>query len=185
MTHSPDVPTLIFYARDGCHLCDEARADLQAVLEDRVKRGEPIARVRVVDIDTQPRLQRALQRRNSRSWRCPAAELPLAMGRRTIDRFSEPGTRPARLAAPQNETLELTLAAALIAGFVSFISPCVLPVVPAYLGQIGIVSAAATATATVSPIAGPRVTLQTSRWRVMPHAIAFVFGFGPSSRSSV
>jgi len=74
--------------------------------------------------------------------------------------------------------LDLTIAAALIAGFVSFISPCVLPVVPAYLGQIGIVSAAAMATATVSPIAGPQVTLATSRWRVLPHAIAFVFGFG-------
>jgi cytochrome c-type biogenesis protein len=73
--------------------------------------------------------------------------------------------------------LDLTIAAALIAGVVSFISPCVLPVVPAYLGQIGIVSAAATATATVSPIAGPPVTLATSRWRVLPHAIAFVLGF--------
>lgn len=74
--------------------------------------------------------------------------------------------------------MDLTIAAALIAGFVSFISPCVLPVVPAYLGQMGIVSASATAAATVSPIAGPRVTLATSRWRVMPHAIAFVLGFG-------
>jgi cytochrome c-type biogenesis protein len=74
--------------------------------------------------------------------------------------------------------LDLTLAAALIAGFVSFISPCVLPVVPAYLGQIGIVSAAATAQSTVTPFAGPRVTLATSRWRVMPHALAFVLGFG-------
>ena len=74
--------------------------------------------------------------------------------------------------------MDLTIAAALVAGFVSFISPCVLPVVPAYLGQIGIVSAAATATAAVTPFAGPRVTLATSRWRVMPHAIAFVIGFG-------
>jgi len=69
--------------------------------------------------------------------------------------------------------MELTLAAALIAGLVSFISPCVLPVVPAYLGQIGVVSAAAigaggTATAAVRP----------SRWRAVPHAIAFVLGFG-------
>lgn len=73
--------------------------------------------------------------------------------------------------------MDLTIAAAFFAGLISFISPCVLPVVPAYLGQIGIASAAATATATVTPIAGPRVTLDTSRWRVMPHAIAFVLGF--------
>lgn len=74
--------------------------------------------------------------------------------------------------------MDLTIAAALIAGFISFISPCVLPVVPAYLGQIGIASVAATATATVTPFAGPQVTLPTSRLRVLPHAIAFVLGFG-------
>ena len=38
--------------------------------------------------------------------------------------------------------MELTLAAAIFAGFVSFLSPCVLPVVPAYLGQLGVVTAA-------------------------------------------
>jgi hypothetical protein len=86
MTDSADLPTLTFYARDGCHLCEEARADLQAVLEDRVKRGEPIARVRVVDLDTQPML------RDRYNDLVPVlllggAELPLAMGRRTINRF--------------------------------------------------------------------------------------------------
>jgi len=34
---------------------------------------------------------------------------------------------------------ELTIAAAVIAGLVSFLSPCVLPVVPAYLAQLGAV----------------------------------------------
>ena len=86
MTQTADVPTLIFYARDGCHLCDEARADLQAVLEERVKRGEPIARVHVVNVDTQPALR---ERYNDviPVMALPGAELPLAMGRRTINHF--------------------------------------------------------------------------------------------------
>ncbi len=86
MTHSPDLPTLTFYARDGCHLCDEARADLQGVLEDRVKRGEPIARVHVVNIDAHPQLR---ERYNDviPVMAVSGAELPLAMGRRTIGRF--------------------------------------------------------------------------------------------------
>jgi cytochrome c-type biogenesis protein len=37
--------------------------------------------------------------------------------------------------------VELTLGAALIAGLISFLSPCVLPVVPAYLGQLGVIVA--------------------------------------------
>jgi hypothetical protein len=86
MTHSAEIPTLILYGRDGCHLCDEARADLQAVLEDRVKRGEPIARVHVVNIDTQPALR---ERYNDLIpvMALPGAELPLAMGPRTIGHF--------------------------------------------------------------------------------------------------
>src|SRR3954469_1497771 len=37
--------------------------------------------------------------------------------------------------------MELTLGTALLAGLVSFLSPCVLPVVPAYLGQLGVIVA--------------------------------------------
>lgn len=74
--------------------------------------------------------------------------------------------------------MELTLAAAIFAGLVSFISPCVLPIVPAYLGQLGVV-AAATGGMVVTPTAGPPVQLPpASRWRVLPHALAFVVGFG-------
>jgi cytochrome c-type biogenesis protein len=74
--------------------------------------------------------------------------------------------------------MELTLAAAIFAGIVSFLSPCVLPVVPAYLGQLGVVTAAA-----ALPIAavsgGPGGTaVAPSRWRALPHALAFVIGFG-------
>jgi len=71
--------------------------------------------------------------------------------------------------------VELTLAAALIAGLVSFISPCVLPVVPAYLGQLGVVTAAAAAPVGAGAAA---VAVQPSRWRALPHALAFVIGFG-------
>lgn len=74
--------------------------------------------------------------------------------------------------------MELTIAAALFAGLVSFLSPCVLPVVPAYLGQLGVV-AAANAPWAVTPTAGPSVALAArSRWAVLPHALAFVLGFG-------
>ena len=86
MTKSPALPTLIFYARDGCHLCEEARAELQSVLEDRVKRGEPIARVRVVDVDSSPELK---SRYNDviPVMALNGTELPLVMGRRAIERF--------------------------------------------------------------------------------------------------
>jgi hypothetical protein len=42
--------TLLFYRRAGCAPCDEARAVLQQVLEDRVRRGDPIPRVRYIDV---------------------------------------------------------------------------------------------------------------------------------------
>lgn len=94
--------------------------------------------------------------------------------------------------------MELTLAAAALAGLLSFLSPCVLPVVPAYLGQLGIVAVAGMGTRTfvtagtqIAAVAGPgrgigtgtntmtRPSWGTSRgWRAMPNAIAFVLGFG-------
>ncbi len=69
--------------------------------------------------------------------------------------------------------MELTLAAAIFAGVVSFLSPCVLPVVPAYLGQMGVVAAAGVAL----PRGSPPVVLRSNRWQVLPHALAFVLGF--------
>lgn len=83
--------------------------------------------------------------------------------------------------------MELTLGLALIAGLISFLSPCVLPVVPAYLGQLG----ATRALGNAAP-SGPTLTLSSpaagmvaagSRaggwtWGTLPAAIAFVVGFG-------
>lgn len=62
---------------------------------------------------------------------------------------------------------DLTILVALLAGVISFLSPCVLPVVPAYLGQL-------TAVAVTDEGEGGA----TSRWRSLRHAIAFVGGFG-------
>ena len=64
---------------------------------------------------------------------------------------------------------DLTLAAALLAGLISFLSPCVLPVVPAYLGQLGAIAAAP---GLESGVTGAR------RWRALRAATAFVLGFG-------
>ena len=62
---------------------------------------------------------------------------------------------------------DLTILVALAAGVISFLSPCVLPLVPAYLGQL-----------TAIAVAG------SGRWRTavalaaMRHALAYVAGFG-------
>jgi len=56
------------------------------------------------------------------------------------------------------------LSVAILAGMLSFISPCVLPLVPAYLGYM--------TGATVQ-----QGTLQAGRTAVLGHALAFVWGF--------
>jgi cytochrome c-type biogenesis protein len=66
---------------------------------------------------------------------------------------------------------DLTILVALMAGVISFLSPCVLPLVPAYLGQL---TAIAVARGEVDPaqMHGP------NRWLAVRHAVAFVLGFG-------
>jgi cytochrome c-type biogenesis protein len=61
---------------------------------------------------------------------------------------------------------DLTILVAFGAGLVSFLSPCVLPLVPAYLGQL-----------TVVAVRG-REAGDPSRWLAVRHAIAYVVGFG-------
>jgi cytochrome c-type biogenesis protein len=60
---------------------------------------------------------------------------------------------------------DLTILVALAAGLISFLSPCVLPLVPAYLGQLSAIS-----------VVG-RDTADASRWSALRQAIAFVIGF--------
>src|SRR5262245_25472370 len=62
--------------------------------------------------------------------------------------------------------MDLTLAVAFGAGLLSFLSPCVLPLVPAYLGQLTAVAVAGRAAGT------------PSGWLAMRHALAYVLGFG-------
>ena len=45
---------------------------------------------------------------------------------------------------------DLTLLVAFTAGVISFLSPCVLPLVPAYLGQLTVVAVQGRAATTVS-----------------------------------
>src|SRR3990172_7417389 len=66
---------------------------------------------------------------------------------------------------------DLTLATAFIAGVISFLSPCVLPVVPAYLGQLGVITVAG------AP-AGTTDLLGTRRWQALRGALAFGLGLG-------
>ena len=76
----------------------------------------------------------------------------------------------------------VTLPLAVLAGLFSFISPCVLPLVPAYIGYLSSQAtntlstslAASTATAGGGQISEP---VSPSRWAVVLHGVFFVFGF--------
>ena len=52
------LPELILYTRDGCHLCEDARAIVQGLLEDRAARGQRTAALHERDITTDPDLER-------------------------------------------------------------------------------------------------------------------------------
>jgi cytochrome c-type biogenesis protein len=65
------------------------------------------------------------------------------------------------------DSTNLTILVAFAAGVISFLSPCVLPLVPAYLGQL-----------TAVAVAGNEPGAPPSRWLAMRHAIAYVAGFG-------
>lgn len=62
---------------------------------------------------------------------------------------------------------DLTLLLAIGAGVISFVSPCVLPLVPAYLGQLAVITVGTTA-----PSGG------RARRSVLAGAAAYVLGFG-------
>ena len=62
---------------------------------------------------------------------------------------------------------DLTILVAFAAGVISFLSPCVLPLVPAYVGQL-----------TAIAVAGSAAGAMPSRWLAVRHSLAYVAGFG-------
>ena len=80
---TPPLPDLILYARPGCSLCDETRAMLATLLDDRAARGLPVARLVERDIETDEDWQRQF------AFTIPVVEL----GERRL----ELATSPARL----------------------------------------------------------------------------------------
>src|SRR5438270_11574449 len=78
-----------------------------------------------------------------------------------------PRPRPSgRSSWPGKVRGDVTVLVAVAAGLLSFLSPCVLPLVPAYLGQL-----------TAVAVAG-RAEEAPSRWLAVRHALAYVAGFG-------
>jgi len=50
--HGASIPDLVLYGRPGCHLCDETRTHLAALLEERARGGHPVPRLVERDIET-------------------------------------------------------------------------------------------------------------------------------------
>jgi hypothetical protein len=55
---TPPLPHLVLYTRPGCHLCDEAREAIEAVLADRAARSLPVPPLTEQNIDEDDDLQR-------------------------------------------------------------------------------------------------------------------------------
>jgi hypothetical protein len=53
------LPDLVLYGRSGCHLCEEARAIVLALLAERADRGLPAPRLVDRDIESDPDWHRA------------------------------------------------------------------------------------------------------------------------------
>ena len=72
----------------------------------------------------------------------------------------------------------LTILVAIAAGLISFLSPCVLPLVPAYIGQLTAVAVADASRADAAGAAFGSAPRRPSRWAAFRHALAYVAGFG-------
>jgi glutaredoxin len=55
---TPPLPDLVLYTRPGCHLCDETRATLEALLAQRVGAGATVPALQERNIDDDEDWQR-------------------------------------------------------------------------------------------------------------------------------
>lgn len=55
---TPPLPSLVLYGRPGCHLCEDARGIVDALLTDRVARGLPAPTVVERNIEADDELLR-------------------------------------------------------------------------------------------------------------------------------
>ena len=86
------LPDVVLYARAGCHLCDDAREILRALLAERAAQGRPEPRLLERDIDDDPELQKAF------FTMIPVIEV--------ADRRLELATSPARIRRLLDEAFE-------------------------------------------------------------------------------
>lgn len=84
MTETP----LLLYRRAGCHLCDEARAILDALLAERRATGRRVVLVRELDIAADPELE-ASHGRTIPVLELAGQRLDLAIRATQIRRFLE------------------------------------------------------------------------------------------------
>jgi Glutaredoxin-like domain (DUF836) len=91
-TMAAPLPDLILYGRGGCHLCDETRTLLRAILAERAAQGQLVPPMVERDITAEPDWERSYRDT------IPVVELK---GRRL-----ELATSPARLRALLRDTLD-------------------------------------------------------------------------------
>ena len=163
MASTPPLPDLVLYSRPGCHLCDETRARRPGPARGpRRARSQRLAASASVDITSDADLERAL------FDAIPVLELGGDRLRaRDLAGADPPLPRrpPRRVHGVSGDNL--TILVAFAAGLLSFLSPCVLPLVPAYLGQLTAVAVAGTSrpATRAQPLA-----------RAAGHALAYVAG---------
>ena len=161
-------PIVVLYSKPGCGLCDETRELLVALLAERAR----------------PRPRRPADRgaRHHDRRGLGVGVLPRDPGRRDRRAAAGPGdlggeapppARPRRSTACPRERrssttssggTDLTILVAVAAGVISFLSPCVLPLVPAYLGQLTAVAVAGRARAEPARRAGSRSATRRRTW---------------------